>query len=55
MKRYRVVASYITYCENEIEAESMDEAYQIAEQMEGGDFYYKGIDDWQISEVAEVV
>lgn len=56
MKKFRVVASYITYCTAEIEAEDMDEAFAIAKSMDGGDFNpdeYGG-DDWNIEQVEEI-
>jgi len=56
MKKYRVIASFITYCETEIEAESMDEAYLIALDMDGGSFdpMEGAQDDWHIDEVEEL-
>lgn len=56
MKKFRVVASYVTYCTAEIEAENMDEAFAIAKSMDGGDFMpdeYSG-GDWEIDEVQEI-
>ena len=56
MKKFKVVASYITYCYAEIEAETQEQAYEIAQEMDGGDFYPEryGGDDWNIEEVSEV-
>jgi hypothetical protein len=54
MKKFSVVVSYINYCTAEIEAESVEEAYEIANNMDGGAFYHKGVDDWNIDEVKEV-
>ena len=56
MKKFRVVASFITYCETEIEAENMDEAYEIALNMDGGSFdpMEGAQDDWSIDEVEEL-
>jgi hypothetical protein len=54
MKKFRVVASYVTYCTAEIEAESREEAWEIAINMDGGDFYYQATDDWDVSEVKEI-
>lgn len=57
MKKYRVVASYITYCTAEIEAENRDEAWLIAKSMDGGSFdadQYGG-DDWEIEQIEEIV
>jgi len=38
MKKFRVVASYTTYCTAEIEAANADDAYNIALNMSGSDF-----------------
>ncbi len=56
MKTFIVTASYITYCTAEIEAESQEEAYEIARSMDGGDFDPEpfGGSDWEIEEVREV-
>lgn len=57
MKTFIVTASYITYCTAEIEAESQEEAYEIARSMDGGDFDVNrdtGLSDWEIEEVREV-
>lgn len=57
MKKFKVVASYITYCTAEIEAEDRDDAYQIARSMDGGDFnadQIHGGDDWNIEQVEEI-
>jgi len=53
MKKYRVIASYVVYCDTIIEAEHEDEAYEIARDMDGGSFDYNGIDNWKIDEVIE--
>ena len=54
MKKFKVIASYVTYCEAEIEAVNEAQAYEIAQHMDGGDFYHKGIDDWDITTVDEI-
>lgn len=47
MKTYRVYAKYVTKCYIDIEAESEEEAYEKAEEADGGDFI-QGVDrDWQ--------
>jgi hypothetical protein len=52
MKKYKVTASYLTYCTLEIEAKNEDEAWQIARESEGGDFEpLPDIDDWYIEDV----
>jgi hypothetical protein len=56
MKTYKVTASYVTYCTAEIEAESLEEAQAIAENLDGGSFEpdKHGGDDWSIEAVEEV-
>ena len=55
IKTYKVTASYSTQCSVEIEAESEDEAYRLAKEMDGGNFETE-IDggDWQIEHITEV-
>jgi hypothetical protein len=56
MKKFKVVASYVTYCTAEIEAEDMDEAFAIAKSMDGGSFdadEHSG-SDWNIEQVEEI-
>lgn len=36
MKKYKVVASYLTFCELEVEAENEDEAWELAREADGG-------------------
>ena len=36
--KYKVTASYITNCVAEVTANNADEAYQIAKDMDGGEF-----------------
>lgn len=56
MKKYIVTASYITYCTAEIEAESQEDAYEIALNMDGGDFQPEenAGSDWNIERVRAV-
>ncbi len=57
MKKYKVLASYRTYVYAIVEAENEDQAYDIAHDMDGGDFERaKGDDlsDWSIDDVEEV-
>ena len=54
-KKFKVTAAYITYCTIEVEAESIEQAYAIGCDADGGDFtpsneYF----DWHISDVQEV-
>ena len=56
MKKFRVVASYVTYCTAEIEAEDADDAFAIAKSMDGGSFdadEHSG-SDWNIEQVEEI-
>ena len=56
MKRFTVTASYTMYCNAEIEAENIEEAKEIARNLDGGYFQpdtYKG-DDWNIEDVHEI-
>lgn len=54
-KRYRVRASYQAMCETEIEANSLDEAYELAKGLDGGVFdTHCDPDDWHIEDVEEV-
>ena len=53
MKKYRVIASYVVYCDTIVEAENADEAFEVATTMDGGDFDYNGHGDWNIDEVIE--
>jgi len=55
MKTYRVNASYVSYCHAYVQAESKEQAYELAKQMDGGDFEpdpFGG--DWTIDQVYEV-
>lgn len=55
MKKFKVTASYITYCTAEVEAVDEDQAYDIAKYMDGGDFIpSKECFDWHISQVTEI-
>ena len=50
MKKFKVQASYIVYLTAEVEAESLEEAQEIADSMDGGDFKEDGSEDWNIKE-----
>jgi hypothetical protein len=54
MPKFMVLASFVSYCEVEIEADNLDEAKDIAYAMDGGQFNHSGYGDWNIDEVAEV-
>ena len=55
MKKFKVTACYYTYCTAVVEAEDEGQAYELARDMDGGDF--EGSDDhsdWHINDVVEV-
>lgn len=55
MKTYKITASSITYYTLDIEAESLEQAEEIAHDIDGGDFQevpFSG--DWDIYSVEEV-
>ena len=55
MKKFKVTACYYTYCTAEVEAETEDQAFEIARDMDGGDFTASGDNyDWHINQVKEV-
>jgi hypothetical protein len=49
--KYKVTASFITNCVAEVTANNADEAYQIAKDMDGGEFSQTKQDDWKIQDV----
>lgn len=55
MKKFKITASYVSYCTAEIEAETQEEAERLAHDMDGGDFTpAQDNDDWTIETVREV-
>ena len=55
MKKFKVTACYYTWCTAEIEAENVDQAYEIARDMDGGDFEDSGNQtDWHINDITEI-
>ena len=54
MKTFKVIASYKTICRAYVEAETEDEAYKIAEAMDGSLFKELDTDTWEIETVSEV-
>ena len=56
MKKFKVLAAYTSYCTAEIEAETEQEAWELAREMDGGDFEpAKGWDgEWHVSDVKEI-
>ena len=57
MKRYKVSASYLTHVYTFVEAEDEDQAWDIAGDIDGGDFesdnIYDDLSDWSINMVEE--
>jgi hypothetical protein len=54
MAKYKVYASYISFCYIDVEADSEEQAYEIAENTDGGDFKQTELGDWRIDRVVEV-
>ena len=57
MKKFKVIASYRVHVHAFVEANNEDEAYQIAYDMDGGDFENdRGDDlsDWSLDDAIEV-
>ena len=55
MKTYKITASYTTQCTIEIQARDADHAYELAHELDGGDFETQiDGDDWQIDRITEV-
>jgi hypothetical protein len=54
MKKFKVIASSITYYKIEIEAETEGEAWQLAKDADGGDFKEIGLGDWDICDISEL-
>jgi hypothetical protein len=54
VKKFRITASFTSYCHAEIEAETQEEAERLARDMDGGQFIPAERDDWTIETVQEV-
>lgn len=55
MKKYKIIAGYTAYCTLEIEAKDYYEAYDIADDADGGDFTPSlDNDDWHIVDIVEI-
>jgi hypothetical protein len=53
-RKFKVRASYQAMCETEIEANSLDEAYELAKELDGSSFdTHCDPDDWHIEDVWE--
>ena len=55
MPKFIVKASYITYLTAEIEAETLEEAEEIAHNMDGASLDAVNQDDWSVDGVEEAV
>jgi hypothetical protein len=53
MKKYKVIARSISYLDKVIEAENEEQAWQIANEMDGDEFSYSFATDWDIYSVTE--
>jgi hypothetical protein len=54
MNKYRVYASYVVELYVDVEAESIDDAYDVAYNIDGGDYTRtENNDDWQIDRIEE--
>ena len=55
MKKFKVTACYYTYCTAVVEAETEEQAFEIARDMDGGDFTpsYENY-DWHINNTEEI-
>jgi hypothetical protein len=54
MKTYKVIARSISYLDKEIEAENEEQAWQIANALDGDEFKYSFAMDWDIYSVEQV-
>ena len=57
MKKFKVQASFTTYVYAFVEAENEQKAYEIAQDMDGGDFEQEnndGLGNWYIDDVEEI-
>ena len=54
MKTFRILASYTAYCSLEIQAENIDEAREIAQETDGGEFHSDEYGDWNIDDIVEL-
>ena len=52
---FNCYAYYKVELVTQVEAETSEEAYQIAKQMDGADFKEISLSDWEIIEVKEAV
>ena len=52
-KRFTVQASYTTFLDATVEADTIEQALDIARNMDGGDFKDTGLGDWSIDNIFE--
>lgn len=55
MKTYKIYAEYVVYLEHVVLANSEEQAWNIANEMDGGSFKQVANDDWSITDVEEVL
>ena len=55
MTTYRILASYVSYVHADIEANNIEEAKEIAYNMDGSDFKNDGLGDWNIDQIIDVI
>ena len=53
MKTFKVIATYTVICRAYVEAETQDEASNIAENMDGSSFKEVDTDTWEIYSITE--
>lgn len=54
MPKFKVTTSYVNYQYAEIEAENLEQAEELARDMDGGSFTPIASDDWKIERVEEM-
>ena len=57
MKNFKIKASYTTYVYAIVEAENEQKAYELAQDMDGGDFTQErndGLNNWYIDDIEEI-
>lgn len=54
MKTFKVTANYVTYLEAYVEAEDLEQAEQLAYELDGGAFEAVDNDSWNIDDIHEV-
>lgn len=57
MKQFKVIASYTTFVYTTVEAENEDQAYELASDIDGGEFeplHGDDMSDWSINEIEEI-